>query len=93
MPILFDSSSETPGANNTLIVAVPSLNLGKKSLNEIKDILGEMGLSLGMKLDGFVVPPVGAPRVASSESSDGDTGSARASELEYDDADETDSDN
>ena len=31
-------------------------NFGRKSLNEIKDILGEMGLSLGMKLDGFVPP-------------------------------------
>lgn len=28
-------------------------NFGRKSLNEIKDILGEMGLSLGMKLDEF----------------------------------------
>jgi DNA-directed RNA polymerase subunit alpha len=28
-------------------------NFGKKSLNEIKDILLEMGLSLGMKIDGF----------------------------------------
>jgi hypothetical protein len=27
-------------------------NFGRKSLNEIKDILGEMGLGLGMKLDG-----------------------------------------
>jgi len=26
-------------------------NFGKKSLNEIKTILGEMGLSLGMRLD------------------------------------------
>ncbi len=31
-------------------------NFGRKSLNEIKDILNEMGLSLGMKLDGFVTP-------------------------------------
>ena len=31
-------------------------NFGRKSLNEIKDILSEMGLSLGMKLDGFVPP-------------------------------------
>jgi len=31
-------------------------NFGRKSLNEIKDILSEMGLSLGMKLDGFVAP-------------------------------------
>lgn len=28
-------------------------NFGRKSLNEIKEILTEMGLSLGMKLDGF----------------------------------------
>lgn len=28
-------------------------NFGRKSLNEIKDILMEMGLSLGMKIDGF----------------------------------------
>lgn len=28
-------------------------NFGRKSLNEIKDILSEMGLSLGMKLDSF----------------------------------------
>ena len=31
-------------------------NFGRKSLNEIKDVLGEMGLKLGMKLDGFVIP-------------------------------------
>ncbi|MCB0322338.1 MAG: DNA-directed RNA polymerase subunit alpha [Bdellovibrionales bacterium] len=30
-------------------------NFGRKSLNEIKEILGEMGLGLGMKLDSF--PP------------------------------------
>ena len=28
-------------------------NFGRKSLNEIKDILVDMGLSLGMKIDGF----------------------------------------
>src|SRR5439155_14980898 len=28
-------------------------NFGRKSLNEIKEILHDMGLSLGMKLDGF----------------------------------------
>jgi DNA-directed RNA polymerase subunit alpha len=28
-------------------------NFGRKSLNEIKEILAEMGLSLGMKLEGF----------------------------------------
>jgi len=31
-------------------------NFGRKSLNEIKEVLGEMGLSLGTKLDGFVPP-------------------------------------
>ena len=36
-------------------------NFGRKSLNEIKDILAEMGLSLGMKLDGFV-PPATPPK-------------------------------
>ena len=28
-------------------------NFGRKSLNEIKEILSEMGLSLGMKVDNF----------------------------------------
>jgi DNA-directed RNA polymerase subunit alpha len=31
-------------------------NFGRKSLNEIKEVLSEMGLTLGMKLDGFVQP-------------------------------------
>jgi len=31
-------------------------NFGRKSLNEIKEVLAEMGLYLGMKLDGFVPP-------------------------------------
>jgi len=31
-------------------------NFGRKSLNEIKEVLSEMGLSLGMKLEGFQVP-------------------------------------
>jgi len=31
-------------------------NFGRKSLNEIKEVLSEMGLSLGLKLDGFVPP-------------------------------------
>lgn len=31
-------------------------NFGRKSLNEIKEILTEMGLALGMKIDGFVPP-------------------------------------
>lgn len=35
-------------------------NFGVKSLNEIKDMLASMGLSFGMKLDGFIptTPPV-----------------------------------
>ncbi len=31
-------------------------NFGRKSLNEIKEVLTEMGLSLGMKMDGFEMP-------------------------------------
>jgi DNA-directed RNA polymerase subunit alpha len=31
-------------------------NFGRKSLNEIKEVLAEMGLSLGMKLEEFVPP-------------------------------------
>jgi DNA-directed RNA polymerase subunit alpha len=31
-------------------------NFGRKSLNEIKEVLSEMGLSLGMKLEGFQAP-------------------------------------
>src|SRR5688572_32227221 len=34
-------------------------NFGRKSLNEIKEILAGMGLSLGMKLDNYPTP---APR-------------------------------
>lgn len=33
-------------------------NFGRKSLNEIKQLLTEMGLGLGMKLDGWEPPPV-----------------------------------
>jgi DNA-directed RNA polymerase subunit alpha len=39
-------------------------NFGRKSLKEIKDILGEMGLGLGMHVEGFDPdrpPPVAAP--------------------------------
>ena len=31
-------------------------NFGRKSLKEIKEILAEMGLQLGMKLEGWVSP-------------------------------------
>ena len=36
-------------------------NFGRKSLNEIKEILAEMNLSLGMKLDNFSPPQPEAP--------------------------------
>ncbi len=32
-------------------------NFGRKSLKEIKEILGQMGLALGMKIDGWQGPP------------------------------------
>lgn len=38
-------------------------NFGRKSLNEIKEVLSEMGLYLGMKLDGFTLPPEDADEV------------------------------
>ena len=37
-------------------------NFGRKSLKEIKEILAEMGLSLGMKIDNW--PPKRAPQAA-----------------------------
>lgn len=37
-------------------------NFGRKSLNEIKEVLTEMGLSLGMKVDGFVPPTTPAKK-------------------------------
>lgn len=36
-------------------------NFGKKSLNEIKEILSNMGLSLGMKVDHIIGPPSSKP--------------------------------
>ena len=45
-------------------------NFGRKSLNEIKTILSEMGLSLGMKLENF--PPAGAENEESEEGSEED---------------------
>jgi DNA-directed RNA polymerase subunit alpha len=33
-------------------------NFGRKSLNEIKQLLSEMGLALGMKVDGWIQPPL-----------------------------------
>lgn len=37
-------------------------NFGKKSLNEIKDVLQEMGLSLGMQTEGFSLESFSPPR-------------------------------
>jgi DNA-directed RNA polymerase subunit alpha len=37
-------------------------NFGRKSLKEIKEILAEMGLALGMKLESW--PPKAAPQGA-----------------------------
>jgi DNA-directed RNA polymerase subunit alpha len=38
-------------------------NFGKKSLNEIKDKLLQLGLSLGIKFEsGLVEPPMGSAR-------------------------------
>jgi DNA-directed RNA polymerase subunit alpha len=37
-------------------------NFGKKSLNEIKDVLNEMGLSLGMMVEGFTAEKFTPPR-------------------------------
>jgi len=40
-------------------------NFGKKSLNEIKDKLQQLGLSLGMKFETGLVEPVAGPDGAS----------------------------
>jgi len=58
-------------------------NFGRKSLNEIKDILSEMGLSLGMKLDGFS-PPASPVKAAETEV-DENRASGKADEFEGDD--------
>jgi DNA-directed RNA polymerase subunit alpha len=44
-------------------------NFGRKSLNEIKEILGGLGLSFGMKFDaqGRLVSPSGTPAVLGAE--------------------------
>jgi DNA-directed RNA polymerase subunit alpha len=42
--------------NKTESEMLKTKNFGRKSLNEIKEVLNEMGLSLGMKLEGFVPP-------------------------------------
>ncbi len=62
-------------------------NFGRKSLNEIKDILSEMGLSLGMKLDGFV-PPTHPPRPADSDVDESRISNDRTKTEDFDDADD-----
>lgn len=42
-------------------------NFGKKSLNEIKTKLGELGLTLGMKFDADLLEPLGSPIPAPKE--------------------------
>lgn len=51
-------------------------NFGRKSLNEIKEILGGLGLSFGMKFDaqGRLVSPSGQPAQISSGAGFGNTG-------------------
>lgn len=61
-------------------------NFGRKSLNEIKDILSEMGLSLGMKLEGFV-PPANPPRPADSDVDESRIMNARQAQTMEDDDD------
>jgi DNA-directed RNA polymerase subunit alpha len=63
-------------------------NFGRKSLNEIKDILSEMGLSLGMKLDGFVAPTQ-PPKPADSDVDESRIVSDRAKGSEFDEADDS----
>ncbi|MEI6804974.1 MAG: DNA-directed RNA polymerase subunit alpha [Myxococcaceae bacterium] len=46
-------------------------NFGRKSLKEIKEILGEMGLSLGMRITNWPPKPGTTPTATPSESSDG----------------------
>jgi DNA-directed RNA polymerase subunit alpha len=62
-------------------------NFGRKSLNEIKDILSEMGLSLGMKLDGFV-PPSQPPKPADSDVDENRIANDRTGAAEFDDVDD-----
>ena len=44
-------------------------NFGRKSLNEIKEILGSLGLSFGMKFDsqGRLIAPSGTPAVLGAD--------------------------
>jgi DNA-directed RNA polymerase subunit alpha len=55
-------------------------NFGRKSLNEIKDILLEMGLGLGMKIDGWEMPA----QVATGPKEDFDMNSLEVDDISYD---------
>jgi DNA-directed RNA polymerase subunit alpha len=59
-------------------------NFGRKSLNEIKEILGGLGLSFGMKFDaqGRLVSPAGAPAVVSEPDYEAGEGIEEAEEDE-----------
>lgn len=59
-------------------------NFGRKSLNEIKEILTEMGLGLGMKLDGFVPPAHG------SKPAETNTDTSMASDVGFDEGTDED---
>lgn len=63
-------------------------NFGRKSLNEIKEILAEMGLSLGMKLDGWVHPDQIAA-MATPEAEEEDT-DFQASASDFETGDDSD---
>ncbi|MCM2276579.1 MAG: DNA-directed RNA polymerase subunit alpha [Oligoflexia bacterium] len=62
-------------------------NFGRKSLNEIKDILAEMGLSLGMKLEGFVAPTQ-PPKPADSDVDENRIMNERTKSGEFDETDD-----
>jgi DNA-directed RNA polymerase subunit alpha len=50
-------------------------NFGRKSLNEIKELLHTMGLGLGMKLEGFQPPKQGVPGQAENQTESTETSS------------------
>jgi len=51
----------------TEVEMLKTKNFGRKSLNEIKEVLAEMGLTLGMKLENFVPPDEEAKEGESSD--------------------------
>lgn len=51
-------------------------NFGRKSLNEIKQLLAEMGLSLGMKIEGWIAPEVPELEEMNIEDDDEDSNEA-----------------